>query len=379
MLNVTMDAVIYQLQARGGISRLYSELLPRLCDQEPQLHVDLLSPKTPVQPLPRHAQISPRIVPSLSGARLPRPIRAAINGTLRQQAIGTGTGRIWHSTYFTRPRVWKGRQVVTIYDMIQELYPDIFAGPEEEAFRALKRRCALDADIVISISDVTRHDVHHLYEIDLAKIVTIPLAYSDVFREQPDEGLPGDTPYLPSDKPFFLYVGRRSHNKNFAALARAYSVWQGRKEVDLAVVGEPWSVEEQALFTSLGISDNLRLIGSVSDWELSHLYRAASAYVYPSLYEGFGIPLLEAMACGCPVIASRIPSTVEITDERPIYFDTDAPDSFIHALEAAKSEGRDTARTSEAKEYVRRYSWTVAAEQTLNVYRRLAASMETAR
>lgn len=379
MLNVTVDAVIYQLQARGGISRLYSELLPRLCDQEPELHIDLLSAKNLVQPLPRHAQISPHIVSSLSGARLPRPLRAAINGVLRQQAIGIGTGRIWHSTYFTRPRLWKGAQVVTIYDMIQELYPNLFAGPEEEAFRALKRRCALDADIVISISDVTRQDVHRLYGIDPAKIVTIPLACSDVFHEQPDDGLPSGTPRLTSDKPFFLYVGRRSHNKNFTALARAYSVWQGRKEVDLAVVGEPWSADEQALFASLGIVKNLHLIGSVGDLELRRLYRAASAYVYPSLYEGFGIPLLEAMSCGCPVIASRIPSTVEIAGDRPTYFEVDAPNSLISALEAAKSEGRNTAHTSEAKEHAQRYSWAATARQTLDVYRKLAASMETAR
>ena len=386
MLHVTMDAVIYQLQARGGISRLYSELLPRMCAQDPALRVEMLSTAA-AQTLPQHPQISLRRMPSIRGGLLPRPALAALNGALRQQAIGLGVGRVWHSTYFTRPRLWKGAQVVTVYDMIPELYPHLFDQPAEDAFRALKRRCVLDADLVISISDVTRQDIHRLYGVDLAKIVTVPLACSDIFQETPESDIFQETPeqetvdagdprslaLLPG-KPFFLYVGRRSHHKNFAGLARAYAAWPGRKDVDLVVAGDPWTTEEAAQMPP-GIRENLHWVGAVSDRELSRLYRRAAAFVYPSLYEGFGIPLLEAMACGCPVVASSIPSTLEIAGSAPLYFDLDAPESFVQALESAKREGRNTARAFEAQAQARRYSWAATAAQTLDVYRLAAGTV----
>ena len=367
-MNVTADGIIYQLQSQGGISRLYSELLPRMCDLDAELHIKLLTPQSPAQEVPQHAQITPHVVPAVVGSRLPSQVSAVLNGLLRQQAIGTGRDRIWHSTYYTRPRFWKGVQVVMVMDMIQELYPALFPGPQEDAFRALKRQCILDADIVISISETTRQDIHRLYNVDLQKIVTVPLACSKIFCDLSD-----DTSPLPTQKPFLLYVGRRSHNKNFAALAQAYAAWQHRNTMDIVVVGADWSEEEQALLASLGIAETVRLLGSVDDRELSRLYRLAAAFVYPSLYEGFGIPLLEAMSCGCPVIASRIPSTVEVAGDCPIYFDLNLPESFVSALGTAAREGRGTPRTLQAEKHVQRYSWTAAAEQVLTVYRRLAA------
>jgi glycosyltransferase involved in cell wall biosynthesis len=366
-MNVTLDGIIFQLQSQGGISRLYRELLPRMCDLDPRLNIELLTPQCLAQDVPQHTQIAPHVVSTVAGSRLPAQVSTILNGLLRQQAIGTGRGRIWHSTYYTRPRIWKGMQVVMVMDMIQELYPALFPGPQEDAFRAIKRRCILDADIVISISETTRQDIHRLCGVDLQKIVAIPLACSAFFCELPDDA------FLSTRKPFLLYVGRRSHNKNFAALAQAYAAWQDRSKMDMVVVGADWSEEEKALLTALGITETVHGVGSVDDRELSRLYRRAAAFVYPSLYEGFGIPLLEAMSCGCPVIASRIPSTVEVAGDCPIYFERDSLESFVSALETAESEGRETPRTIKAEKHVQRYSWTETAQQMLIVYRGLTA------
>jgi alpha-1,3-rhamnosyl/mannosyltransferase len=101
------------------------------------------------------------------------------------------------------------------------------------------------------------------------------------------------------------------------------------------------------------------------------LYNQAAAFVHPSLYEGFGIPLLEAMACGCPVVASRIPTTREVAGDCPIYFDPMQPDELITALDVALAEGRNSERVRRGLEWVKQYSWDRTARETLQVYRAL--------
>ena len=102
---------------------------------------------------------------------------------------------------------------------------------------------------------------------------------------------------------------------------------------------------------------------------LCRLYNQAVAFVYPSLYEGFGIPLLEAMTCGCPIVASRIPSTVEVAGDCPIYFDPAEEDDLVNALDIALSEGRNSERVQAGFEKVKSYSWDKTTAQTLQVYR----------
>ena len=126
-----------------------------------------------------------------------------------------------------------------------------------------------------------------------------------------------------------LYVGRRSHYKNFSTLLQAYSVWKHRNEITLAAVGPPGSRVEEQQLAKLGIHDRVHYLTNVNDEELCLLYNEAIAFVYPSLYEGFGVPLLEAMASGCPIIASRIPATIEVAGECPVYFEATEVGSLL--------------------------------------------------
>jgi len=250
--------------------------------------------------------------------------------------------------------------------MIHERFPNLFNGLSNDQFRKEKRCCVLAADAVLCISDTTRQDVQRFYGIGSDRIHVVPLACSDIFRqlEQRDDGF-----QTPTRQPFFLYVGSRLHYKNFDGFLKAYSKWPGREEMVLLVVGSAWSADEEKRLVELGIWDRVHLLTDVDDETLCHLYNHAAAFVYPSLYEGFGIPILEAMACGCPVIASRIPSTIEVAGKCPIYFEPTEVDDLLTAFDVALSEGRNSDRVQAGLERVKQYSWDRTARQILEVYR----------
>jgi len=371
-LKVVVDGIIYQIQSRGGISRLYSEILPRMCDLDDSLRIALLTDGKLRQPLPKHSHIIRRPIPPvrryLRPGRVWRPVIPSARRFVCRLWIGRGEGQIWHSTYYMRPGPWDGLQVVTVVDMIHERFTDLFDGPGNDQFRKEKRRCVLEADAVICISEATRQDVQRFYGLDSDSIYVVPLACSDVFKqlEQCDDGLGA-----PTKQPFLLYVGERTHYKNFDRLVQAYSAWSHRKEVALVVVGKPWWANEEQRLAELGIQDSMHLLTDVDDEELCQLYNRAAAFVYPSLYEGFGIPLLEAMACGCPIVASRIPSTIEVAAGCPIYFEPTNVESLLAAFDVALSGGRASERAQAGVDRVKRYSWDKTARQTLEVYHAL--------
>jgi len=253
-------------------------------------------------------------------------------------------------------------------DMIYERFPDLFTGEGSDRFREERKSCVLAADAVLCISDATRRDVQEFYQIGGDRLHVVHLACSDFFRPLPAGDLAQKGGARP---PFFLYVGSRAHYKNFQGLLEAYSKWNGRAAARLLVVGPPWTPDEGRHISELGISGQVELMTDVRDEALCTLYNQAAAFIYPSLYEGFGIPLLEAMACGCPVIASRIPTTVEIAGDCCIYFELDSPDSLIDAFDKAVSEGRDGAIARAGLEHAKRFSWEKTARETLSVYRSL--------
>ena len=344
-----------------------------MCDLDNSLRITLLTEGESRQPLPEHKHIvHRRIVPVkryMRPGRLWKPVIPRARQLMIRFSIGRGDGQIWHSTYYTQPEPWDGLQVVTVADMIHERFSDLFSGSGNDRFREEKRRCVQEADAVICISETTRQDVLRFYKLDSDSTYVVPLACSDLFRRLKQRGNGLETL---TKRPFLLYVGSRTHYKNFDRLVQAYSVWRYRKEVALVVIGSSWSADEELRLAELGIQDFVHLLTDVDDEELCQLYNHAAAFVYPSLYEGFGIPLLEAMACGCPVIASHIPSTIEVAGECPIYFEPTAVDELVNAFDVALSEGRDSERTKAGLERVKQYSWAKTAAQTLEVYRAIS-------
>lgn len=371
-MDIVIDGYIYQIQYQGGISRLFTEIIPLMCEIDDSLNIKLLTSGHYLQDIPNHSRVnhySPFIL-----NRLPYPNRFThsvvqnVFGLIEMAYSRDDLKRVWHSTYYTLPKYWGGYKVINVYDMIHEHFPDMFDGASDHRFRERKHRCILDSDAIICISDTTRNDVAEFFNINDERIAVIPLSYSRTFRRLEETVQIID---LINSGPFLLYVGTRHEYKNFNGLLAAYSNWARKDEVSLVVVGVIWSADEIRRLKELGIWDRVRLITNVDDQQLCQLYNRAMAFVYPSYYEGFGIPLLEAMACGCPIIASRIPSTFEVAGEVPSYFDPHSMDSLINALDKAISGlGRDD-QIRIGLELVKNYSWEKTARQTLDVYNEL--------
>jgi glycosyltransferase involved in cell wall biosynthesis len=373
-MHVVVDGIIYEQQRHGGISRIFREVLPRLCNIDDTVTVTLLTSKeesSRPNELPAHAHIHHQAL--LPPAWLIRKrklwwLTPHVRALAQQHYLKRDRIGIWHSTYYTLLEPWDGPVVVTVADMIYERFRLLFTGPMNDQIRRQKQQSIHRADRIICISDVTKKEVLQFYNINPEKITVIPPAYNrDVFRIQLDP-VKVD-PF--AGRPFLLYVGGRTHYKNFAGLVRAYHIWQRRQDIPLVVVGSPWLKEEKQLLADLKIEGSVHLLTAVDDRHLASLYNQAAAFVYPSLYEGFGIPLLEAMACGCPVVASRIPSTVEVAGEHPIYFDPADQGDCLAALETALSEGRHSERTRAGLGLVDNFAWDTTARQTLAVYRTL--------
>ena len=346
---------------------MFNEILPRMCDIDPALKIDLLVSNDPLQPLPTHSRIKKINLISTNASsfqeRLWENFRRRAKEKLKKNLDSSADGKIWHSTYYTQPDQQYGAQVVTVYDMIYELYPEIFRGIGSDKFRDAKKQCILNADAVICISENTRNDLLNYYSIDASKVSVVYLGFNSEFRLK-RKNLKEST-----EKPYILYVGSRAEYKGFNTLIEAYKKWPENNRIDLKVVGNNWSENEDKYLSELRIKDKVHLRTDVDDRNLADLYKKASAFVYPSLYEGFGIPLIESMACGCPVVASRIPSTVEVAGDCPIYFEPASVDDLVCALDLALNENKESERIRLGFQHVKKYSWDATASQTLKVYR----------
>jgi len=159
-MEVVIDGVVYQLQSRGGISRVFSEVLPRLCSIDETLHITLLTQGRLKQALPQHRRITHRSIPNIERYLRPNCVWQSVLPKIKHFMYdlwtGTGEGKIWHSTYYTMPEKWAGYSVATVHDMVFELFPQFYSGPNFDLFRQRKRLSIQRADAVICVSGTTR-------------------------------------------------------------------------------------------------------------------------------------------------------------------------------------------------------------------------------
>jgi glycosyltransferase involved in cell wall biosynthesis len=367
-VKIIIDGIIYSLQKAGGISRLFSEIMPRVCEYDESIHFQLVLRNKNIQPLPQHEHIVYQYIykvdPLLRPGRLWRLHRAALKEEIIIRLIGDSRKKIWHSTYYTLPKRWEGAIVITAYDTIYEHYKEsYFSNLWDEKVRKKIRDAILRADKIISISHTTKDDLKNILGVSDEKIQVIHLACSPVFQKIENQNDNG--------KPYILYVGDRKKYKNFEGLLQAFYIWSKNRDVELVVVGADWSDEETRKISELKLLTKMRLIAYPDDIILRNLYNQALAFVIPSLYEGFGIPLLEAMSCGCPVVASRIPSTVEIAGDVPFYHEPGNLEQMIANFDQVYSESKASERILKGLNCVKSFSWERTAQQVLQLYRNL--------
>lgn len=373
---IVVDGIIFQDQGAGGISRIFHEVLPRLCALDEAVEIVVMTSGKVQQPLPHHARIRHIDVLPVSDVLRPRRFWLGIHDALRRRLmarqlvvrqVDVDATSIWLSTYYTRPPSnWPGKEVVLVYDMIHEQCADLFTQRVDIAFSARKQHAVEAADRVICISETTRQDVLAAYAVEADRVQVAYLAHSALFKRAA-----GQVNAL-FPEPFVLYVGSRTHYKNFDFLLEAYAGWARRDAVHLVVVGGCWTKAEERLLQQYALLDRVHLFSGVSDEQLAVFYQTALAFVYPSRYEGFGIPLLEAMACGCPVVASDIPAFREITDGCAFYFDPSSPESLHEALERAMQPEAAGMMVKQAVERAAQFSWEDSGHTILALLRQLA-------
>lgn len=276
---------------------------------------------------------------------------------------------IVHETYYSRascaPR--DTCKVLTVYDMIHEKFPQWGSRWDQSA--SLKRVAVDRADHVICISESTRQDLLEMYDVDPQKVSVVHLG-----AESPPDGTDKYVTSGGDMRPYLLYVGARPGHKNFIGFLQAFASSR-RLSADFDVVafgGGGFTPAELQELAKLGLDSNQVRQVSGGDELLSQLYICASAFVYPSLYEGFGLPPLEAMGHRCPVISSNTSSMPEVIGDAGEFFD---PTSGVAMVEAIERVVYSPSRIEElVKNGLKRqadFTWERCASQTLGIYNQL--------
>lgn len=365
-MKIAYDHQIFGLQKHGGISRYFAELVENL-RADPEIQPTVIAPVHINEYLRRNA-----IADKVIGRYLPFDFRGkgriarAMNKALVPLAWLGQSHDIIHETYYSKsPRGAARVRVLTIYDMIHELYPEEI--PDSAQVIRAKRAAARRADHIICISETTRDDACQILGISPDNVSVIHLGCSL------DGGLTTQS-ICDTVDPFVLYVGHRGGYKNFRVVLEAFGSSKviGR-DVRLVAFGGPrFSISEEVEIRQFGL-DGRVLWTSGDDAKLRAYYRAAIAFVYPSRYEGFGIPPLEAMAAGCPVVCSTAPSITEVVGNAAAFFAPDDSGYLKTLIERVVHDGkyRDELRAKGAQ-CVSRYSWARCAAETRALYLRLA-------
>lgn len=275
----------------------------------------------------------------------------------------------------------RGRTVLTCYDIIPLLpqYDDPSYvsrdRPVDSAYYRLLARGIRRANRVIAVSEHVRRDLVHLGVVD-ASIDVVPMGVNrQVFRPRgPTETRAVRAMYhIPSQRPFILFVGSEHPRKNMEGLLRAFA--RLSEEVVLVKVGAPrypQRVRYKRLATELGVRDRVLFIDEVAEDDLARLYASASGLVLPSFYEGFGLPPLEAMACGTPVAVSETTSLPEVVGDAGLYFDPHSDEQIEEALRALLTD-EPTRKVLRDKGLERsaQFPWERTVEGILRTYERV--------
>ena len=335
---IFFDGVIFSLQRTGGISVLFKELIRRLPSDTYRL-----------------VGLRPGPVPGLEDShyegRAPRILER-----YRRADVGAGLGDIFHSTYYRLPMARGPKVVTTVYDFVHERYASL---PSRLVHTQQKRRAIAGADRIICISESTRRDLldlmGHAYE---ERTVVVPLAASKEFSQLADVERRSQA----------LFVGTRVAYKNFDAAVRAVSMLP---DVTLMIVGGgPLTPHEHRMLTQ-HLNGRFHAAGYLSDVALNREYNRSLCLIYPSLYEGFGIPILEAMRAGCPVIAVNGSSIPEVAGTAALLLERGAADE----IRAAISQLMDVELRQQLIERgiarATAFTWDATFRSTMEVYRQL--------
>jgi glycosyltransferase involved in cell wall biosynthesis len=364
-MKIYYDHKIFSMQRFGGISRYVCEVADRVLQHEEGMVVGGLFDNAYLPALIQQGRAKGMHMPHV---RKTGRLRNLANDWALQAAITLGRPNIVHETYFGgRFRMPKtSKRVLTVHDMLHEEWPHYFGPQSKDA--NWKSHSVRQADGIVCISEATRSALLSHAGPDLPPLRVIHHGYD--YRPPSDQAR-ARIHAATGGRPYVLYVGKRHHYKNFSSLLKAYaqSKWALSQLPLLCFGGEPYEPDELA---PLGAANKTLHVAMAGDDDLLWAaYAGASAFVYPSLGEGFGMPLLEAFAAGCPVLCSDIPVFREIAGDGAAYFQNE--EQLLAQLDQLLlNPGDACARQVQATAQLARFSWDKSAEQHLQFYREIA-------
>ena len=282
---------------------------------------------------------------------------------------------LFHATHYVLPPLPRGRAVVTIHDIIHLLYPQFLPNRAAHAYaRIMIRRALKRADKIITVSHNSKRDLVEHFGIAPASVEVIYNGVAPRFRP----GVPAEERRRVADKlglpsPYLLFLGGDRPHKNARNVVRAFAeARRGQPLPHALVLAGPMPRNEgrvEALISALDLTHSIRRTGLVDDADMPGLFAGADAFLYPTLYEGFGLPVIEAMACGTPVLTSSTSALQEIAGGHALLvdpMDVGAIAAGIVTLSTEPAKRVELTKLGLAR--ASDFSWNKAAEATLNVY-----------
>lgn len=355
---ITVDV---RLLGQSGIGRYLSGLLPRVIERSAR-DFTLLGRREAMSAagLEEGAGVEQREVLA--------PIYTATEQWRLWRSIPRGTELYW-APHYNFPLAYRGRLVVTLHDVLHIARPEFVRGSHRRLYaRAMFAALRRSADHLICDSHFTADEVMRLLDVDASRISVVHLGVDREYFREPELN-------PPAERPFLLYVGNVKPHKNLGRLLEAFAELRDEIPHDLVIVGRREGLitgDQEAYRHAAALGSRVRFTGEVGEEALRVYLVRAEALVLPSLYEGFGLPALEAMASGCPVLVSRAASLPEVCGDAALYFDPGSTADLVHAIRRLLNEPglREELRGLGA-EQARRYTWDRCAEETTAVLERV--------
>lgn len=369
-MKIAYDHQIFTFQEFGGVSRYYSKLAEELLKQHQNVKI--------FTGIHRNSYLHNLPKGTIKGfgfkKYLPKFGRLfhCLNHIVTNIQIKSWQPDILHETYYTDLPKFKSDvvHIISVYDMINEIFSDQFSTFEKTTY--YKKRAIERADHIISISHSTKNDLINLFGVKKNKISVVHLGVDLKTFQQPK------VKNQFTDQAYILYVGSRDGYKNFHGMLKACansSVIKNKIKV-VAFGGGEFGRQELLEINKLGFKDGYVQQVEGSDKMLASLYSNAICFVYPSLYEGFGLPPLEAMAAECPVVSSNTSSMPEVINKAGVYFDPNNIDEIGSAIEMVVLNQSLRSRLVQlGSENIKLFSWQKCALETLEIYKKIISKI----
>ena len=361
-MKILYDHQIFSIQKYGGIGKYFCELMINLPSEHEYILSLLLSDNQHLKEGYRYFKKLNIPLPDkkFKGKGFLKRNIYNINKLYSMRAISLNNFDLLHPTYFDTYFLngLKKPFIITVHDLIEFKFKEQF---RKISVMPQMKQLIKKANRIIAVSDNTKKDLIDIFNINPGKIDTVYHGFNKPIHNKKAN------PY----GQYILFVGKRNGYKNFTTFVRAVSALLNKeRDLKLICVGLPFEKEETNELRNLKILGKTSVLG-VNEDKLNNLYSHARAFVYPTLYEGFGMPVLEAFANNCPVCLSHTSSLPEVAGEAGVYFDPNDQESILSAIEKVIYDADFSNKMIAAgNNRLKNFSWKYCAEQTVNSYKK---------